>query len=88
MISAEFIAMLLCPENRLPLALANAEIVERINAAVRANRLRNRGGQLVTEPLDGGLLRQDGRVLYPVISDIPRMLLDDGIPLDQLRGEG
>jgi uncharacterized protein YbaR (Trm112 family) len=35
-------------------------------------------------PLDGGLVRDDGRILYPVRDDIPVMLLDEAIDLDGL----
>ncbi len=87
MISAEFIAMLRCPENRTPLALADAALVERLNGAIRVGRLRNRGGQSIDEPLDGGLIRQDSAIIYPIVRDIPVLLADEGIPLDQLRGE-
>jgi uncharacterized protein YbaR (Trm112 family) len=86
-ISAEFIAMLRCPENRTPLALADAALVRRLNAAIRAGRLRNRGDQPVVEPLDGGLIRQDNAIVYPIVRDIPVLLADEGIPLEQVSGE-
>jgi uncharacterized protein YbaR (Trm112 family) len=86
-ISAEFVAMLRCPENGTPLVLADAALVEQINAAIRSGRLRNRGDQMVAEPLDGGLVRQDHAILYPIVRDIPVLLADEGIPLEQLRGE-
>jgi uncharacterized protein YbaR (Trm112 family) len=35
----------------------------------------------VTEQIEGGLLRADGKVLYPVRSHIPVMLIDEAIPL-------
>ncbi|HKD35224.1 MAG TPA: hypothetical protein VKB78_00445 [Pirellulales bacterium] len=88
MISAEFIAMLRCPETRTPLALADAALLNRINSEIRAGRLRNRGDQVIAEPLDGGLVRQDNAMLYPIVRDIPVLLADEGIPLDQLRVEG
>jgi uncharacterized protein YbaR (Trm112 family) len=88
MISAEFIAMLRCPENGTPLALADSALVARINGAIRAGWLRNRGDQTVVEPLDGGLIRQDNAIVYPIVRDIPVLLADEGIPLDQVRGEG
>lgn len=80
--------MLRCPETRTPLALADAALLNRINSEIRAGRLRNRGDQVIAEPLDGGLVRQDNAMLYPIVRDIPVLLADEGIPLDQLRVEG
>jgi uncharacterized protein YbaR (Trm112 family) len=47
----------------------------------------NRGGQHVTEPIEGGLVRADAAILYPILDGIPIMLVDEGIPLRQLGGE-
>ena len=43
--------------------------------------LRNRTGQPVTENIEGGLVREDGKFLYPVRNSIPVMLIDEAIPL-------
>ena len=37
----------------------------------------------VAEPIDGGLIREDGKILFPIRQDIPVMLIDQGIPLGQ-----
>jgi uncharacterized protein YbaR (Trm112 family) len=36
----------------------------------------------VTEEVKEGLVRADGKVLYPVRDDIPIMLVDEAIPLE------
>ena len=79
MISPEFLAILRCPEDHSKLTLADSALVERINAAVAGKELKNRAGQAVEKPLDGGLLRADGQVLYPIIDRIPILLVDEGI---------
>jgi uncharacterized protein YbaR (Trm112 family) len=43
----------------------------------------NRGGQLMSEAVSEGLVREDGAILYPVRDDIPVMLIDEGIPLER-----
>ena len=48
-----------------------------------ANGWRNKAKKPVTEKLDGGLIRADNKILYPIREDIPVMLIDEGIPLDQ-----
>lgn len=81
MIDAELVNILACPESKEPVALAEPAVIERINSAIRAGKLRNRGGEAVTEPIDGGLVRADGRYLYPIRDDIPIMLVEEAIPL-------
>ncbi|MEZ4463306.1 MAG: hypothetical protein R3F60_08635 [bacterium] len=76
--------LLVCPETREKLGLADAELVAKVNAAITAGSLKNRRGAPVKGPIDGGLVRPDRKVLYPVQDDIPNLLVDDAIPLDQL----
>jgi uncharacterized protein YbaR (Trm112 family) len=46
--------------------------------------LTNRGGQTVEERVSSGLVRDDGLLFYPVIDDIPVMIIDEAIALEQL----
>ncbi len=84
MIDAELLKLLVCPESRTPLAMAEPELLERLNRAIAANRIRNRAGQEVAQPLEGGLVREDRAVLYPIVDDIPALLVDEAIELSQL----
>ena len=84
MIGKDLLQILVCPEDRSPLTLAEGDLVERLNEAIAAGRLKNRSGQLVDKRLSGGLLRRDETLLYPIVDDIPRLLIDEGIPLAQL----
>jgi uncharacterized protein YbaR (Trm112 family) len=80
-ISQDLLEILVCPETRQPVALADASVRARLNAEIDAGRLRNRGGDKVAERIDEGLLRQDGKVLYVVDDDIPVMLIEESIEL-------
>ena len=82
-ISSLLLEILVCPENKTPVKPAEPGLVERINAAITAGTLKNRAGEPVTEKIEEGLVREDGRVLYPVREDIPVMLVDEGIDLTQ-----
>lgn len=86
-IDQKVLEVLLCPATRRPLRLADADLVARVNRAIAARSLRNAAGELLTSPLDGGLLRDDGAVLYPILDDIPCLLADEGIPLTQLASQ-
>lgn len=81
---SDAVGMLQCPEEGTPLSLADAELVKRLNTAIRAGVLRNRTGSVVTDELDGALVRADAAVAYPIIDGIPVLISDDAIPLDQL----
>jgi uncharacterized protein YbaR (Trm112 family) len=56
-------------------------LLEQLNNRIRQGQLINRRGIAVTEPIDGGLVRQDRQYLYPIRDDIPIMLIDEAIPL-------
>jgi uncharacterized protein len=84
MLTTNLIHLLCCPEDRSKLTAADDDLVKRVNAAIREGRLVNRAGTQFEQPLDGGLVRADGRVMYPVIDGIPVLLQGDGISLDQL----
>lgn len=80
-LTKEFIEMLICPENYTPVALADAATVEKVNEGIRAGTLTNRAGQPITEEIEAGLLREDGKLLYPVRHEIPVMLLEEAIEI-------
>ena len=84
MVDAELLKILVCPEDKTPVTLADDALVAQVNAAVEAGTLTNRGGEKVEEAIDAGLVREDGQYLYPVRDDIPIMLIDEAIPLASL----
>ncbi|MFN8059032.1 MAG: Trm112 family protein [Vicinamibacterales bacterium] len=81
MIDRELLEILACPEDKSPVRLAEPELVQRLNAQIQAKQLKNRGGELVGEEIAGGLVRADGKYLYPIRNEIPVMLIDEAIPL-------
>ena len=81
MIDQTLLDILVCPETKQPLHVADAELVGKVNAAIEAGTVTNRGGEAVTEALVEALVREDGSFLYPVRDDIPIMLIDESIPL-------
>ncbi len=83
-IDKDLLAILCCPETKLDVSLAEDALISKINEAVSKGILKNKAQKPVSEPLDGGLIRSDRKILYPIREDIPVMLIDEGIPLDQL----
>jgi len=84
MLRSDVLAILRCPEDRSELTVASEAVVNQVNAAILEGWLVNRAGKPVQRVIDGGLIRADGRWLYPIIDQIPILLRDDAIALDQL----
>lgn len=80
----DLLAILCCPETKQAVGLADDVLIQKVNGAIERGALKNKAEKLVTEKLDGGLIRSDNQILYPVREDIPVMLIDEGIPLAQL----
>jgi uncharacterized protein YbaR (Trm112 family) len=84
MLQPELLAILRCPDNHTRLTQASDLTVQRLNAANREGRITNRVGKQPEGQLDGGLVREDGAYLYPIIDGIPVLLRDDAILLSQV----
>jgi uncharacterized protein YbaR (Trm112 family) len=81
-IAKELLDVLVCPDTREKLGLASDAVLAKLNEAIAAGKVRNRGGRAVGEPLEAGLVRPDGKMLFPVHDGIPNLLPDEGIALD------
>jgi len=84
-IDSDLLAILCCPETKQPVSVADASLIEKINAALARGELKNKGNRPVTGQIDGGLLRADQKILYPIRENIPVMLIEEGIPLEQIQ---
>ena len=77
----ELLSILCCPETHQTLQMADATLIAELNRKITSGEIKNRAGKSISEPIDSGFLRADGKYLYPVRSNIPVMLIDDAIPL-------
>lgn len=88
MIDKELLDIIVCPETKQDLVLAEPGLIEKINLLIEKGELRNRSKQTVTEKIDGGLIRKDDRkYLYPIRDDIPILLIDESISLEELSNQ-
>ncbi len=79
MIDKELLAILACPETHQPLAEASRELLARVNARIARGEQKNVGGDTVSDALEEGLVREDGRIVYPVREGIPVLLVEEGL---------
>ena len=81
MIDKDLLQILACPATHQALAEASPELLKRVNERIGAGSVKNIGGVAVKQALAGGLVRQDGKIVYPVRDDIPVLLVDEGLAL-------
>ena len=55
--------------------------IQKINQKIEKRELKNRGGEVMAQKIESGLVRADKRYLYAVRGDIPVMLIDEAVPL-------
>ena len=83
-IDAQLVQVLVCPDDLSVLRLASAAHVKLANEAIAKSKLQNRSGSTVREPVDALLVREDEKYAYVVRAEIPVMLVEESIPLNQL----
>lgn len=81
MIEPDFLRLLRCPETCQELRVAEPALIEQINREIAAGAVQTCAGQLVREPIEGALIRADGKYLYPIRQRIPVLLVDEALPL-------
>ena len=79
----KLLEVLCCPETHQSLSKADQAVLKDLNKKIDQGILVNKAQQKVQEKMEEGLLREDGKILYPVRHGIPVMLVDEGIPLPQ-----
>ena len=84
MINQKLLEIIVCPVSHQPLRIAEEQLIDRLNQAISAGRVKDRAGRPVTAPIQEGLMRQDGQVMYPIRDNIPVLLTDEGIPMDEI----
>lgn len=85
MISKDLLKVIACPETKQDLVVADDEIVQKINNLIESGELLNRSKQKVAEKIDGGLIqKEDRQYLYPIRDEIPILLIDESIALENI----
>jgi len=83
-ITKDLLEILVCPETKQDLTLADEAFVAKLNKKISDGGLKNRSGEAVKESVSGALIRFDKKYLYLIREDIPIMLIDEAISMEQL----
>ena len=74
MMTSPLLELLRCPGTRQPVRPAPAELVLFLETERLAGRLIDDSGNPVREPIESGLLREDGLAFFPIRNGIPVMV--------------
>lgn len=81
----ELLEILCCPQSRQDLHLAESAELSELNSAIGRGVVVDVQGRTVKRPVEAVLVRQDGKVGYPVRDGIPVLLTEDAMVLDGIR---
>ena len=76
--------ILCCPTTKAPVRLLSEPELAALNHAIGTNGVRFGNGTQVAATVKAGLITRDRRTIYRIEDDIPVMLADEAIAIDQL----
>ncbi len=78
-VDSKLLEILCCPVSKTPLKMLGQAKLEKLNTAIESGEALYVDGSKVSEPLQEGLITEDGKVIYPVQENIPVLLEEKGI---------
>ena len=82
-IDQELLEIICCPDTHQELSLISVRQLGLLNDAQKIGDLIRREGNAVEYNLSGGLIREDGEVVYPIREGIPVLLSEEAIILSE-----
>jgi uncharacterized protein YbaR (Trm112 family) len=87
-IDRRLLDILCCPVTKVPVKPLSKDELIKLNEQIRGGNVYYVDGRKVEEPLDEGLITENGRTVYRVRAGIPVMLEEEGIGMEQLPAGG
>jgi uncharacterized protein YbaR (Trm112 family) len=83
-VSKDLLEILCCPKTKVPVQELGDDKRSALNKLIEAGSVTFMDGSIVETPLEEGLITEDGKTIYRVDDSIPIMLIDKGIPVQDL----
>jgi len=83
-VKKELLEILCCPDSRVELREMTPAEIAAVNKQIAAGSVNFKDGKPVEKALQEGLITVDTKTIYRVDDEIPIMLVELGIPTDQL----
>jgi uncharacterized protein YbaR (Trm112 family) len=83
-IDGKLLEILCCPVTKSPVIKMTATQLKNLNAEIEKGEVHLVSGEVITVPLEEGLITESSKTIYRVDDGIPVMLEDQGINTDQL----
>ncbi len=84
-VNGKLLEILCCPVSKTPLTVLGQQKLDHLNDAIKSGDALYVDGEKITDPLQEGLITEDGKVIYPVQDDIPILLEEKGIGTTQFQ---
>ncbi len=84
-VDGKLLEILCCPVSKTPLTVLGRQKLDKLNAAIASSDALYVDGEKVMDPLQEGLITEDGKVIYTVQDDIPILLEEKGIGTTQFQ---
>ena len=85
-VNGKLLEILCCPVSKTPLTVLGRQKLDTLNATIASGDALYVDGEKVMDPLQEGLITEDGKVIYPVQDNIPILLEEKGIGTTQFQG--
>ena len=79
-INEQLLEILRCPATKAPLRPLSDDEINALNARIESEEVKYQDGNVVDNPLEEGLITEDGATVYRIDESIPVMLIEMGIP--------
>ncbi len=79
MFDEKLLELLVCPESKQSLRLANDDELAQVNTKIRAGDCSTKNGTKLSEEIEGLFMREDGSVGFQIRGNIPVMLIEEAI---------